>query len=123
MVAAMVAIDEALTAITSERTAASCTCALFQADWNHWKEKPSHTASDCPALKANTTRVAIGRYRKKKQIIATVVKPGCRRMLKPLAMPGPRAGRIADIDQQRHHDDEHQRDRDRRAERPVSALA
>src|SRR4029450_2368982 len=123
MVAAMVASEPALTAITSERTAASCTCALFQADSNHWKEMPSHTASDDPALNANTTSVAIGRYSRKKQIIAIVVKPGCRRTLKGAAMARPRPRRVADIEQQRHHDDDHQGDRDRGAQRPVAALA
>src|SRR5262245_19815075 len=119
----MVAREAALTAITRERKAASCTWAFPQADSNQRKESPSQCARESPALKAKTTKVAIGRYSRKKQIIAIVVKPGCRRMSKRLAMPRPRPAGIAHVNQQGHHHDGHERDRNRRAERPVAALA
>ena len=61
MVAATVAMLAAMMAMTKERIAASCTAELFQAATNHLSETPSHTASEGPALKANTTSVAMGR--------------------------------------------------------------
>ena len=61
MVAATVATLAAMTAMTSERIAASCTAELLKAATNQRSDRPCHTASDCPALKANTTSVAMGR--------------------------------------------------------------